>query len=260
MQTRTIYACIRLAAYSIVLGFSLIHTAYGQDKSSQDTSAQPQGAVDRVEYAKHFLSIFYPEMEKHPFRVILRDETPFNGSPSMISFALELQPPKPDERIILGVTPHADESVLKLLPFDSGFWFNSDGQLFQYGLTAQLLHEERIQNVEREINLHQEWSDEEAIAALERGGAKYGPREKEAFLRTLPLSSLTELFGKTTIASTRFNLRVEFPSGERRSGTLTWTVYFKCGDDKHPAAIYGASFEPFEGRLLNLGKQDSIPQ
>jgi|SRR5581483_2883909 len=260
MPTTTISTYIRHAFYLFVLACSLIHAALGQNQSGQDKSKQRQGAVDRVEYAKHFLGIFYPEMEKHQFRVVIRDKTPFNLSPSLIEFALELESPKPDERIIMGEMPHPDESVLKLLPFDSGFWFNNKGQLFQYGLTAQLLHEERIQNVEREINLHQQWSDEEAIAALERGGAKYGPREKEAFLRTLPLSSLTELFGKTTIASTRFNLRVELPSGERRSGTLTWTVYFKCGDDKHPAAIYGASFEPFEGRLLNLGKQDSIPQ
>jgi hypothetical protein len=261
MRRVTIYTCIRLAAYSFVLGCSLIHAAFGQDQSDQHGKPkQRQGAVDRVEYAKHFLAIFYPEMEKHPFRVVIRDKTPFNLSPSLIEFALELEPPKPDERIIMGETPHPDESVFKLLPFDSGFWFNGNGQLFHYGLTADLIHLERLNKIEREISQHQEWSDDEAISFLEKSGAKYGPRQKEAFLASLPLNSLTELFGKTTIASTNFGLRQEFRSGERLSGSLTWAVYLKCGDNKHPAAIYAASFEPFEGRLVVMEKLDSLPQ
>ncbi len=247
--------CIKVGLCLLILGCSVRSMAQKADKNTQ-----PESSADRVEYAKRFLGLFSAEMEKHNFRVRLRDDTPFNLSQWLIRFSIELEPPKPDERVVMGVTKQPDEKVLKLLPFEAGFWFDRNNQLFQFGLTAELLQIDRIKKVKEEMNQHPQWSEDEAIAALERAGAKYVPREKEAFLRTLPLSPLRELFGEIHIASTRFNLRDEYPSGGRRSGTLTWTVYFKCGDDRHPSAIYGASFDPFEGRLISLGKQDSIPE
>lgn len=84
--------------------------------------------------------------------------------------------------------------------------------------------------------------------AVETHVGRSGPANRAAFLKTLELSRLATVLGKTRL------LDVSFPTG---AGAVPrpmpqWMVRFEAVDTRHTTICYGAFFEPFDGRLMAL--------
>jgi hypothetical protein len=115
----------------------------------------------------------------------------------------------------------------------------------------------RVDELAKELNKHGEWSDAQLISQLKAAGAKFGPNDREAFIRALPLKVLEPLTGRLEIVDATFWARYDTPS---RDVSLTWTVITKwLSDDGRYQAEYFLYFEPFEGALFSLDYRGERP-
>lgn len=112
--------------------------------------------------------------------------------------------------------------------------------------------DDRIDKMEKEVNEHPEWSDEEVVARLKAAGARFGPDDRDAFLRAIPLKQLEPVIGTLELGHADiFPLRNEF--ADQPTATLRWIVDAKwhSADGKYEADTR-LSFEPFEGALQSF--------
>lgn len=92
-----------------------------------------------------------------------------------------------------------------------------------------------------EVKAHPEWKEREKLEALRRtGAAKFGPENKEAFLKSVPADVIYQFSGcRLNLRNTTFGV----DSGWVIQGMHRW---HKKDDPCH------ANFEPFEGKLVNI--------
>ena len=112
--------------------------------------------------------------------------------------------------------------------------------------------DDRIDKMEKEVNEHPDWSDEEVVARLKAAGARFGPDDRDAFLRGIPLKQLEPTIGTLEVVDADiFPLRNEF--ADQPTATLRWIVDAKwhSADGKYEADARLA-FEPFEGALQSF--------
>src|SRR5260370_14528312 len=168
MLTVNTSAYTKSAALVFVLVWCLLSPA-------QTSFDKPQTATDRVEFAKRFLKIFYPELERHNFRVRLQDDLSCDLPQSLFAFDIQLEEKIPNRMFAADFSQlpppvqypgRTDNKDLKLLPLDAGFWFDGQSQLSEFGLTAELMQMNRVESLQQEINQHQEWTDKQVTLAL----------------------------------------------------------------------------------------------
>jgi len=93
--------------------------------------------------------------------------------------------------------------------------------------------------------------DQEIGAALKRSGAKYGPGDKEQFVKALPLTKLEPFLGKLELASVNF-VRLGEDRAER--GSLPcWMVEVLATREDGTKSKYKLTFDTFKGDLTTLG-------
>ena len=102
-------------------------------------------------------------------------------------------------------------------------------------------------------NSHPEWTNAQAIQALTEAGAEYGPWNKDAFLKSLPVKGIGDaLGGQLAIESADFDSLSATREGDFAS--FHWAVVFRIQEPSDKTVQYKAIFEPFGGRLTWLGK------
>ena len=207
-------------------------------------------AADHIAVARDFLSVIYPELngKRYHVRVSLDYffDTPVaefmqfgyiversdwvsfaEGKPGLIS---KYQPV---------VTAH--------------FEFNPVGLINRFSCTTDITNPTKAESFSQLMDQHPEWTVDQIGNEMTKAGAHYGPSARDKLLNALPLSSLETFFGKLSVTDFRFDLRYD-PDEKGIMGTMTWlpttTVRTKTKKD----LTYIFSFEPFEGRLLRLGK------
>lgn len=137
------------------------------------------------------------------------------------------------------------------------FSFEPDGAIqsisFAGAQTTFGRENKKLQNL---VQSHPEWTTKQAVQALKSAGAKYGPDDLEDFKRAIPVTQLERFLGKLTVKS------VEFRSlAEDRVGwfvRLLWEVDVEAQREDGHLVPYSMSFEPFQGKLILLGKFPSI--
>ena len=110
----------------------------------------------------------------------------------------------------------------------------------------------RLERLTMELDEHPDWPDARLVKALKAAGAKYGPDDREAFLRALPLKELEPCTGPMEVTSARFDLRFNADEGGKPKAILTWFVDAKWhSPDGRYEADRTMTFEPFEGALID---------
>jgi hypothetical protein len=119
---------------------------------------------------------------------------------------------------------------------------------------ATTMGEKKLDALRKLVKSHPEWSDEQAVSALMRDGARFGPEEKKAFISTLPLDKMERFLGRIKITSVDFRYP---PQGrnEHTSVDLSWDVTADVLFSDGTSARYVFSFEPYEGRLTYLWRE-----
>jgi hypothetical protein len=92
-----------------------------------------------------------------------------------------------------------------------------------------------------EIKSHPEWKEPDMLDALRKANPKFGPENKDAFLKSVPASVIYEFsacvldLGRTTFSA----------------GSNAWDIQ---GTYQQPKGKYpcSATFEPFDGKLLGI--------
>lgn len=133
----------------------------------------------------------------------------------------------------------------------SGFRFDARGRLESFGAHGPAVGDLEAANKFAEIVLsHPEMTDAQVTAELKKAGAKYGPEDREAFIKNLPIGKLERFLGKLEVTSMGFR-----PPMENRNDIAIWpywtvTVKAKQRDGSH--LTYELHFEQFKGDLTGL--------
>jgi hypothetical protein len=131
--------------------------------------------------------------------------------------------------------------------------------LFQFRTSDQFIDEVNIQFVPLEskfevlrsqVDAHQQWSDQQVIAAMKKAGAKFGPNDEDAFRKEVPIDALEPFIGRLQIESAEFFLRHK--QDPRSLAELYWEVDGTSVLPNGQEAHWSLTFEPFAGKLQSL--------
>jgi hypothetical protein len=93
-------------------------------------------------------------------------------------------------------------------------------------------------------------SDAEVAVALKKSGAKFGPMDKDEFVKSLPLAALKPFLGKLQVLTVGFS-----PLQKNRNNVATWPdwrVKTKAPRDDGTEETYELMFDQFRGDLISL--------
>jgi len=98
----------------------------------------------------------------------------------------------------------------------------------------------------------------QTVTAMKRLGAKYGPDDREEFLKNLPVAKLDNFLGKLNIVSVNFAPYLE---ADRSNFTdkMLWEVRAEVKRSDGTSASYFLEFEQYEGNLVTLCDTSTYP-
>jgi hypothetical protein len=102
----------------------------------------------------------------------------------------------------------------------------------------------KLEELRKEMKAHQEWSERETLNALNQAQPKFGPDNRRAFLQTIPADAIYRFSG----------CRLDVNSAKFLWAGPYWSVPGTYNNGKRGAYPCSVSFEPFEGRLLGIGR------
>jgi hypothetical protein len=131
------------------------------------------------------------------------------------------------------------------------FDFLPDGEIQNVTIVgSELANQTKIDRMRSFVDQHRDWTDEEVVAAIEKEGARFGPNQRDAFLKQLPIDLLEKYLGELRVDSTGFELRHDQPGGA--IAELDWMVHIVPKVASSNARGCAIQFEPFGGKLTAL--------
>lgn len=224
----------RPAALCLVVVSILFARPIGAQQQSRDQ-------FERLATTQEFLRSLYPELRNKTYVMNVSASTPFDSNWTFMS----------DLDVSIG--PSDPRS-------GNGYWRKAEvlGGLFQFrredGLNAVKIRYASLQlkldAIRVQVNSHQQWSDRQVVAALKNAGARFGPNDKDALQKVLPLDALEPFIGKLNVDSTVFFLRHK--QAPRSLAELYWEVDGTSSMSNGEKASWSLVIEPFEGKLQSL--------
>lgn len=136
----------------------------------------------------------------------------------------------------------------------TSFTFDKQGRLKDFNAEGPAVNDgEADKGIFEIVTAHPEWTDEQVIAAIKENGTKYGPNDKEEFVKNLPLQKLEPFLGKLKVES------VEFIPLDARTGISAWNDWIvnALAKQKDGTTLkYRMFFDHRDGKLIGL---DVIP-
>lgn len=130
------------------------------------------------------------------------------------------------------------------------FQFDPQGTLLEFHVLSPGVRQLDQRNKFTEFVLsHGDSTEAELVAALKNAGAKYGPNDKQQFIKDLPIQKLERFLGKLQATSVAF-----LPLRKDRANADMWPfwqVKAKAETD-NGELIYELTFEQFQGELVSL--------
>lgn len=98
----------------------------------------------------------------------------------------------------------------------------------------------------------------ELIAAFKHAGGKYGPDDKDEFVKSLPITKLETFLGKLNVISVEFR---RFSQEDRSdfSDEMEWYVRALATRNDGTSTKYQLSFEQYNGTLVGLCDMSTYP-
>jgi len=131
------------------------------------------------------------------------------------------------------------------------FVFDKSGAMTDFNAEGpEITNRERGNKLYSLVQSNPKITDEEVISALKTAGAKYGPRDREQFIKDLPTSALERFLDKLELNSAQCSAL-----DENRNNLALWPLWevqmlaTRADGSKHK---YRMIFEPFEGSLVGL--------
>jgi hypothetical protein len=151
-------------------------------------------------------------------------------------------------------------------------WIGPQGEIVRFWADGELAHSQQNEAIGRLVELHREWSDEQAGRALKEAGALYGPADKDEFVRSLHLPYLEKSLGLTILSDEDLKqvydravplIRFDGWSNPEHEGSFTgfdWVVLMKARLPDGSVGKYAFGFEPFEGKLTGINHLPEPPK
>ena len=204
----------------ISLGIAGIALLFVAPVFSQDVS---QDQFAKIAVAQRFVRALYPEVKDKGYVMTIVASGPFDSDwDSPPDFGISVGPT--EQRLNSGVNAQSELNRYWEKPeiLRAGFHFRKGGRLVESASVEFSPLESRFKLIEAEVNSHQQWSDEQVIAAMKKAGAKFGPNDRDALMAVVPLAALEPFIGKFQIQSSEFHLRHE--QSPRSLAQLYWEV------------------------------------
>ncbi|MGB6875977.1 MAG: hypothetical protein WBD87_08070 [Candidatus Acidiferrales bacterium] len=234
-----------LTAFSVV---AVLTVAVASAVPSQRGSSVPSWQQTYA-FMRKFLLAAYPDLPKGSLWTI-SETSPFDHLPVPHGdFSVEIQgeliPHDYEGHIIYG-------QAFTQGPLLSGvLTINPSGRLERAHILGFWANSEANDKFQKSSELHTRWTDAQIAKALEKAGARFGASQKVALLHHIPLDALSDAIGvHLTIQSAEFVVD-RFVENDGPCASPSWTVTLQ-GREGGRAVEYGASFEPFGGRLTFL--------
>jgi hypothetical protein len=129
------------------------------------------------------------------------------------------------------------------------FWIGNDGRLTAYVVQSPR-DLDKMNAFAGVVLAHPEMSDAEVTVALKKSGAKFGPMDKDEFVKSLPLAALKPFLGKLQVLTVGFS-----PLQKNRNNVAIWPdwrVKTKATRADGTEETYELMFDPFRGDLISL--------
>jgi len=220
-------------------------SAFGQRKMTL--------TYDRIQFAEDFLNAMYPGLGPHRLITV---QTGFGWLGSTF-FYVGITPCSLANNAVTSLN-NRDQGAPKACPaplqVDASSFFMASIVLYHkkpylrgFGASGDFLSG-RLESLRQEIIRHPAWAEDQMLSALHLMRPRFGPEDKDAFSRTVPVQIIEQFSG------CRLNPDSAVLSAKRSPPPdtiidLAWTVNGRAGDKR--SGCY-AEFEPFEGRLLRL--------
>jgi hypothetical protein len=136
----------------------------------------------------------------------------------------------------------------------AGFSFDKIGALVNFGADGEFINDRQADNaVYAIVHAHPEMTYSEIVATLKQHGIKYGPSDKEQFIKDLPLKQLEPFLGELRILSVSFHPLDKDPDPASWIGSWpNWTVKVQ-GTTKEGAKVpYEMHFNHLNGYLTGI--------
>lgn len=226
-------------------------------------SAGNCGSADRTMVALHFAEVIFPELKGKEFDIGLSAGmgSIFVGPSEADGFHLVLDKPtwhppgETNEKSDATLT-EALEKVGIDLPFYLYFSFIEMRQPVLPRRLACRPVELRTDTIEpymlraqKAIDPHPDWTDAQELEEARKLGLRYGPEDKEAVLRLIPLKELSKFYGPLKITNAEF-----FMNGGQKCTSCSFVLPRWEVKVSAPRAVRWLSItvEPFFGRITNL--------
>lgn len=202
--------------------------------------ARPSGTAptDYIGRAQSLIHILYPQLDPR-LRIVVEDSRKWGDAAPANMFSIDLC--DPDSRGTgQCICPHRVLSTN--IVFDA---LNEDHQLIEFAADGLPVTGERNKLLDLMAE-HPDWSDSDLAQRLRSAGAKFGPEDRNDFLRHLPVQELRPFIGQLEVLSVEF----EFRDKESPKNGLTWVVEAKALQPGNKERKYVLLFEPFEGKVV----------
>jgi hypothetical protein len=122
-------------------------------------------------------------------------------------------------------------------------------------LSGVYVHTRELRRLTETLRAHPDWSDSDLQAALVRAGAKYGPKNREAFVHDVDIRRFGTVLGTIRRSEAKFDWHMGVAPGTaadiRQPG---WTVSVETDHASNQRLCYRLWFEPIDGRLVMLDR------
>jgi len=225
------------------------------------------GSLERLTVALRFAQVVYPELKGKEFGVSF---SPGNGTFVSLPTEADSFMIRVDNPTWLPTGENVDQyyaadlrAVLSSgigLPLNLSFGFVKAGPSMKHRelachplkFTGDVGYSQ-MEKVWSAINPHPEWSDAEELEAARKLGLRYGPEDKDALLRLIPLKELSRFYGPLQIKSAEFRMN----GGQKCAGCSfadpRWYVTASETGSAHGLLVV---VEPFFGKITSISDSE----
>ncbi|MBS1867868.1 MAG: hypothetical protein JSS69_18300 [Acidobacteria bacterium] len=239
---------------------ALVFSAIANSLNAQVPNDQPTP----ISGARDFLGVVYPELAGRDFFLSFSLMQGLDGSwRRLYKIDFDIMRYHPASSIM--VNPSTDAKTGKRLSppkntiLKGDILFDSKGWLHAFEAVGDAAQTKQYDSLVELVDAHPKWSDADAVQALKQAGARFGPAEKVAFLRTFQLEKFEHFMGKLERKSAEFEpLPKNHSEGNTALGSCVWVVTVDRILPDGKRIPYVLRFEPFEGKLTSVHKQGEL--
>jgi hypothetical protein len=243
---------------SLVVIGALVFSALPR-RATQESVSCPNPTLE----AQKFLQALYPETKEKGYSVLYSVggtyDLEWSHLPRLEVNLLETNY-TPSVQLLIGKEARKYEPLYPILT--AYFYFDKDSRLERVVILGDsLANDSKNIRILEALGARRPRSVSRLTRLLKEADAKYGPEDKESFLKSLPIKDMEPFLGKLTVKAVDFHLaHDESGSSVTTVDTTTaaemeWVVQMdaRSADGKSQSYILG--FEPFAGKLKSLRRQ-----